>query len=53
MRNNDQDMIRVILARMAKDPGLSERKLASSAGQTRHLVRLVKEQLAHLGISAR
>jgi len=37
MRNNDQDMIRVILARMAMDPGLSERKLASSAGQTRHL----------------
>jgi len=53
MRNNDQDMIRVILARMAMDPGLSERKLASSAGQTRHLVRLVKKQLAHLGISAR
>ena len=52
MRNNDQGLIRVILAKMAVDPGLSERRLASFSGQTRHLVRSVKEKLLRLEISA-
>ena len=51
MRNNDQALIRALLAKMALDPGVSERKLSAATGFTRHFVRAVKEQLQKLGLT--